>query len=402
MRILTLTNLFPNPIQPQRAVFNRRQLRLLAEHHEVRVIAPIAWPDEFRAWWSGAVRLPEGRRVTLDGLTVDHPHYYYPPGMLRNWHGDFYRWSIRRSFEEAVADFYPDLIFTPWAYPDGWAAIRLGHSAGLPVVVKSHGSDVLLLGNYPAKQRKTVEALRQADGVIAVSQDLAERIRAFGVEPERIHVVYDGVEAKLFHPKPMEEARRSLGLPNECPMILFVGNLVPVKGIDVLIDACALLASKGIEFTCNLIGQGPLRNKLERRTQRLGLERQVRLVGPVQHELLRNWYCAANVFALASHSEGVPNVLLESAACGTPFVASKVGGVPEIAHLVASRLVPAGDAAAMADALAVFLQGSSHPRKSRVTRASEEAVTELVDAFEKARERFQRKIPAAVGAATTD
>jgi glycosyltransferase involved in cell wall biosynthesis len=256
------------------------------------------------------------------------------------------------------------------------------------VVVKVHGSDVLLLQRYPARIRKTIEALRKADGIIAVSQDLACRIHKMGVRAAPVDVIHDGVEINLFHPGPMLQARQSLGLESDGSIILFVGNLVPVKGIDVLIAACARMHRAGLAFSCNLIGEGPLRATLDRQIRQLGLENSVHLLGSKPHAELPDWYRAATVVALASHSEGVPNVLLEAAASGTPFVASRVGGIPEIAHLGASRLVPAGDMAALADALTEFLTGPRSPRPVPAIRNAKATAEDMIVAFDHARRRY--------------
>jgi glycosyltransferase involved in cell wall biosynthesis len=384
---LTLTNLYPSPLHPTRATFNRQKIRLLAARHPVAVVAPILWTDEWAAWWRGGASLPRSRRVTCDGITVDHPRYIYPPKVLRGWYGHCFRESVRPAFRRALAEFRPDLIFAPWAYPDGWAAVQLGHRAGLPVVIKVHGSDILRLSLHPQRERGTVEALRQAEGIVAVSHDLKERVVALGADPDRVRVVYDGIDSELFHPGPRDAARarlaREIGVQGR--VVLYIGNLLPVKGLEVLIDAFARLAGHEIDFTGLLIGQGPLRPRLEDRIARLGLRDRVKLIGPRPHDRLPDWYRAADLFVLPSRSEGVPIVLLEAAACGTPFVASRVGGIPEIAHLGASRLVPAGDAGALAEAIRAGLAGDLDPPMGHrdAVRGHDEAVSELVDFFER-------------------
>jgi glycosyltransferase involved in cell wall biosynthesis len=386
MRILTLTNLYPTPFHPTRATFNRQKIRLLASRHPVAVIAPILWTEELAARWRGAAPLPRDRQVACDGITVDHPRYVYPPKVMRSWYGHCFRESVRSTFQRVVAEFRPDLVFAPWAYPDGWAAVQLGHRAGLPVVIQVHGSDILQLGRYPRRAGGTIAALRQADGILAVSQDLQERVVAYGADPSRVRVVYDGIDAELFHPGPQDAARARLvrELTLHGPVVLYIGNLLPVKGLEVLIDAFALLAGQGVDFTALVIGQGPLRSRLEDRARRLGLGGRVKLLGPRPHDQLPDWYRAADLFVLPSYSEGVPIVLLEAAACGTPFVASRVGGIPEIAHLGTSRLVKAGDAAALAEAIRTGLEerpGPS-PHDRGAVRSHAEAVSELVDFFE--------------------
>ncbi len=111
MRVLALTNLYPNPYQPNRATFNRQILRHLAGHHPVAVIAPLAWTDEWAARRRRSEPVPSGRRVTCDGITVDHPRYLYPPKVLRSWYGHFFRRSVRASFDRALTEFRPDLVF---------------------------------------------------------------------------------------------------------------------------------------------------------------------------------------------------------------------------------------------------------------------------------------------------
>jgi glycosyltransferase involved in cell wall biosynthesis len=387
MRILTLTNLYPTPFHPTRATFNRQKIRLLADRHPVAVIAPILWTEEWAARMSGKAALPRGRRVTCDGIVVDHPRYLYPPKVLRGWYGHCFRESVRPAFRRALAEFRPDLVFAPWAYPDGWAAVQLGHRAGLSVIIKVHGSDILRLSLHPRRSRGTVEALQQADGIVAVSHDLKERVVGLGADPARVRVIYDGIDAGLFHPGPREAARARLAGEVEMRgrVVLYIGNILPVKGLEVLIDAFARLAGQGADFTGLLIGQGPLRPRLEDRIARLGLRDRVKLLGPRPHDRLPDWYRAADLFVLPSHSEGVPIVLLEAAACGTPFVASRVGGISEIAHLGASRLVPAGDAGALAEAIRAGLGGDLEPPPGYrdAVRGHDEAVSELVDCFER-------------------
>lgn len=380
MRILTLTNLYPNPLEPQRAVYTRLQMRELAQRHDLAVIAPIAWTDEFVHWRHRRV-LPRTRQSTLDGICIEHPRYYFMPRTLRRWHGHFYHWSVRSTFQRALAEFRPDLVYAPWAYPDGWAAVHLGHAAGLPVVVKVVGSDFLSLHAYPDRRPGTLAALQDADAVIAVSQDLARRMTDAGIGSNKIRVVYDGIDPTVFVPGDRQDACRRLGLPHHLPLILFVGNLLPVKGLDVLLDACVRLTRAGLSYRCHLIGQGPLRAKLERDVRTIGLGDHVRFMGTIPNNELPDWYRAARVLALPSRSEGVPNVLLEATACGTPFVASRVGGIPEIAHFGKSLLVTPQDPAELTSALAHMLSDSSRTSPTPPPRSRAQSARELLDVF---------------------
>jgi glycosyltransferase involved in cell wall biosynthesis len=334
INVIALTTLYPNSAQPHRAPFNRHQLRLLASRTPVRVIAPVGFRSP----------KPSLRSTTLDEITVDHPTFYYPPGFALGWHGHAYFHSVRRMFQRAVREFRPDVVFAPWAYPDGWAAVRLASRHRLPVVIQVHGSDIKLLADYPAKQAATVSALMAATSIVAVSGDLARDVAALGVPSERITVNYDGIDPELFHPGDRAKAKAIIGESEAKPIVLFVGNLVPVKAVHRLVDAVA-----GLPVRTIIVGAGPLRDRLELLAKSLAVD--IRFTGSIALEALKSYYQAANVFVLPSESEGVPNVLLEASACGTPWVASDVGGIPEIAHLGRSTLVPRGDVESLRSAI---------------------------------------------------
>jgi glycosyltransferase involved in cell wall biosynthesis len=384
MKILALTNLYPNPYQPHRAPYNRHQFRMLGELHALRVIAPIAWADEWAARRTHPP-LPSGRQLTRDGLTVDHPRYWYTPKILRRFYGRFFLASVRRTFDRAVSEFQPDIVFAPWAYPDGYAAVKLARQAMLPVVVQVHGSDVRSLDAIPSRLAGTAWALQQADGVIAVSRELAGRVNALGVDGDRVHVVIDGVDLQQFHPGDRIAAKSKVSMASGIKHLLFVGNLVHVKGIDVLLSACTQLPRQLGPWQLHLVGEGPLRGRLVRQSNSLGIGDHVRFHGSIPHEVLPDWFRAADLFVLPSRSEGVPNVLLEAAACGLPFVASDVGGIPEIADIGASQLVPPENPQLLSQAIVEMLSRPALPPAP--PRDRRQAVAEIARFLESCCER---------------
>ncbi|HND52412.1 MAG TPA: glycosyltransferase, partial [Pirellulaceae bacterium] len=330
MRLLFLSNEFPNQVEPTKATFNYDLLTALANEHDVTAISPISWWDEVKT----RLREPAKAWVTerqIGRLTVKHPRFFYTPGRLRHWYGDFLWWSLRPTVAKILSGPRPDCVFSYWAHPDGDAAVRLARKLDVPSIVMVGGSDVLLVAREPRRGKCIADVLRKADAVMAVSRDLAEKVAAMGVSPDRIHVMRRGVDETLFHPGDRADARRQLQLPLDRRLILWVGRMVPVKGLDILLAACSQLKERVPDFQLLLVGDGPLRASLEAEVRQRGLTDHVRFIGSVDHDRLGPWFRAADLTVLPSRSEGIPNVLLESLACGTPFVASAVGGVPEIA-----------------------------------------------------------------------
>jgi glycosyltransferase involved in cell wall biosynthesis len=355
MRILCVSNLFPNPFQPGKGVFNYRLFAGIARHADVRVISPILWTDELRARRGGARPFPRGSWTAWEGLQVLYPRYLYTPGCLRQYYGAFFEACLRRSFQRALAEFQPDLVHACWAYPDGWAVWRLARECRLPVTLKIHGSDLELVDRFPSRKPRTVEVLSNVDGIFTVSDSLRDRAVELGAPGERVWTIFEGTDTERFSPGNRRQARQELGLPPDGRRLLLVGNLVPVKAIHHFIDACRRLVAERVDFTADLLGDGPLRGTLENQIDRLGLGDRVRLRGQKPNGELPQWYRAADLVVLSSESEGIPNVLVEAASCGTPFVATNVGGISEIAHLSSGELVPPGDSAALAQAIAAML-----------------------------------------------
>jgi glycosyltransferase involved in cell wall biosynthesis len=222
-----------------------------------------------------------------------------------------------------------DLIDAHYFYPDGVAAVMLGRAFGLPVTVTARGSDINVLPNYALPRRLIRRAARQADGVIAVSSALAGKLAGLGVEQSRITVLRNGVDPKVFRPvTPFEPGEG----PPPRPLAISVGNLVPLKGHDLVISALTDLPG----LTLWIVGGGPERGRLEALARDLNVAGRVRFLGVVPHERMPEVYSAADVLVLASEREGWPNVLLEAMACGTRVVTTKVSDVSDLVNTPAA------------------------------------------------------------------
>lgn len=355
MNCLVLASDFPNRYEPWRGPFHRRQFQCLSALCGVTVIEPLAWPRMLRKPVLAA--LPGRPEGFLDGITAYHPILWHTPvlGRRRLWRGGLS--AVRRALKLARPASF-DVVLATFAYPHGLVARELAGQLGLPYAIKVRGTD---LHGLPAKGWRrdlTAQALEAAAAVVPVSSNLAAITRELGVPAEKVHLLPNGVDGAAFPVLPREEARRRLHEPEYGRLLLFVGRLVPVKGIDVLLRALAQhnAAAPGQGARLVLAGEGPLRRRLEALAAELGLAQSVRFLGQRPPEEVALWLNAADALVLSSHNEGCPNVVLEALSCGAPVVASRVGAVPDLLDGSCGVTCEPGDAAGLAEALGRALQ----------------------------------------------
>jgi teichuronic acid biosynthesis glycosyltransferase TuaC len=344
MKILTFSTLFPNAGTPGHGVFVETRLRhLLASGQvEARVVAPVPWfpPPASRlashAWFA---RVP--RHELRHGIAVTHPRFPVIPKVGTNLSPMLLAQAAKAEIGRILDEGYDfDLIDAHYFYPDGVAAAMLGRHFNKPVVVTARGSDITLLPRYRLPRRMIRWAAERAGAVITVCNALRDEVVALGIDGRRVTALRNGVDLELFRPV----AR----MPNAKFTLLAVGHLVPVKGQQLIIGALPLLP----DVRLVLAGDGPDRRKLERLARELGVHERVAFLGAVPQAQLRAHYGAADALVLASSREGWANVLLESMACGTPVVASRVYGTPEVvaapeAGVLMDERTPQGVAAAV-------------------------------------------------------
>jgi len=255
--------------------------------------------------------------------------------------------GARRALRRMLASGYAfDLIDAHYFYPDGVAAVMLGRAFDRPVTITARGSDLNLIPDHALPRRMIRWAAREADGLITVSAALKRRLVDLDVDPARIMVLRNGVDLATFHPIDQDVARARIGLDGR--VLAMVGNLVPLKGHDLVIAALPEL--DGVSLV--IAGDGPESTRLKALAAGLGVSDRVRFMGRIAHEALVDVYGAADALVLASSREGWPNVLLEAMACGTPVVATPVGGVGEIVTAPeAGILMTERSASAVADAV---------------------------------------------------
>jgi teichuronic acid biosynthesis glycosyltransferase TuaC len=383
MRVLVLSATFPNASQPNRGVFRR-----LAARCQIVVVAPIPW-FPLNRWirpdMDGAPHVE-----SQDGLTVYHPRYFCLPRYGKFLDGLFYALSLvpfllrlRRRFDFEVIDAH-------FAFPDGTGAALLGRLFGRPVVITLRGS-IARLSTYRLHRPQLRWALSRAARVTAVADYLRRVAIAIGISGNRIRVIPNGVDLASFSPVERIEARRACGLPTDRTILLTVAALYGWKGQHLVVEALPTLLRRHPDILYVMVGSPRAEEPsyvptLRRRVAELKLEHHVRFAGPQPHASLGQWFNAANISVLATRSEGCPNVLLESLACGVPVVATEVGGVPEVVRAgVDGFLVPYNDVAALGDALGKAL-GESWDREALVRRAG---TFDWADAVEEVLEELQ-------------
>lgn len=344
MRLQVITNLFPLPWEPNRATFNRQQFSNLSVKNRVRVLVVVSWLARLRNL-SASLRPCKG-----DDPEVHYGWYFYVPGVFRASYPFTLLASLLPRFR-SVKRFKPDCLLLSWAYPDAVAGALLGLALGIPFVIKVHGSDINVFAGVPSRARQIRWAMKRARAVVSVSRDLARKVEALGIDPGKIHVIYNGVDHGLFRPADRQLARRELGLVPSGKIILYVGNLKEEKGCLELVRAFALVAGQRRDATLYLVGRGPDAGRVAALVDTLELKDRVHLVGGMDHPELPRWFNASDVVTLPSFNEGVPNVLLEAMACGVPVVASRVGGIPEIVPEHGGLLFDPGDTKSLAECL---------------------------------------------------
>ena len=278
--------------------------------------------------------------------------YFSLPGVGRNSNG----WWLNRALCARMRESRAEAILAYRAYPEGYAAVLAGRSLNVPAIISVRGSDLKALPASGAIRQKTETAMREAAAVLAVSQDLADCALALGARPERVHLMRNGVDRQVFRPEGKTAAREALNFPVEARLVLFVGNLLPVKGVSILVEAIATLRRGGAAgLQLAIIGDGNLEPQLRKQAYSAGMRDVVHFLGQRRPVEIARWMNAADVLCLPSESEGLPNVVLEAFSCGCPVVGTTVGGTPELVVPGCGLLVPPRDVAALSQAIAEAL-----------------------------------------------
>lgn len=370
MRVLVTSRLYPSSSSPVRGTFVHEQVRFLGSHCRIEVVSPtpLSLPVPGFGRWTAYGRV--GRLEVRDGIEIRYPRYLSLPRRLLFSHA----WRFYLAALGRAARTPPDLIHAHLAYPDGMAAVEYGRRLGCPVVISVHGHDVREIPRANPRWRGLVaRALARAAAVIVSSGDVRERVRALGVEEERIHAIPQGVDCRLFTTGPGRPGR---GGPWR---ILYVGRHDRRKGLDVLLEAMHRLRQDGRDLQLRLVGGSPVSGTAEeyrRKVDALALADCVEFVEEQPHEAIPGFMAEADLFVLPSFYDSFGIVVAEAMACGLPVVATRCGGPEELVEEESGKLVPTGDAEGLASGILEVIE--SYGRYDReAIRARAEARWDL-------------------------
>lgn len=259
-----------------------------------------------------------------------------------------------------------NIIHAHSVIPTGLLGVIVAKIMGCPCVITSHGMDI---NNFDVKSiygHLISFSLNHCNKAIAVSVDLAEKMKSQGICGDKLVILRNAVDTERFKPSKNRRLRHNYGIKESINLILFVGYLDTFKGIFDLIPAFYEITKENKNVTLMMVGTGPKKEELKKKVSKLKLNDFVIFTGNISPESMHKYYQLADIFVLPSHTDagGPPLVFIEAMACGLPVIGTNVGGIPEgIENGINGFIVPPKNVDELAEKLEILIKDKNLRKK---------------------------------------
>jgi len=347
-KILFIARRYPSSKNPIAGIFIKEHAKAVSLYEEVVVITA-----EYDPGLRSLYRINE---YIEEGVRVLRVSYRKSPVLKTTYL--IYLWGMFSAFRIIAKEgWIPDIIHAH-VYSEGVPAVMLGKFHGIPVIISEHFSSFPRGMIRGFERLKAIFAMNNANLIITVSNNLIEHLRLFGIK-NRFKVILNAFDTRFFYPSSKKRNRK-------IKRFLFVGSLIPVKGIPYLLESVATLKEKRKDFILDIIGDGIYREKYEEYANELGVRDAVIFYGLKTKKDIAQFMRNADFFVLPSIWENLPCVLIEAMACGLPVIATKVGGVPEIVNEETGILVLPKNPKALSSAILYMLDHVQDYSKEKI------------------------------------
>lgn len=346
MKLLIYSHGFPNPAEPQRSVFVKEIIRFLPPDIEVTVVAPVPFFLSRRRQQAGlAIPLRRIEPIGDRGVDIHHPRYPLLPRYflkpLIGWLEGLFTYRCVKSVRDTAGI---DLIHVNWGYPDGVAVRLLARLLRLPYVITEHQGSIGELLAKPFYNQLLGRVYRGSRRLIVVSEGMLQPLHGLSGKLSPL-VVYNGIDLARFT---LAQKR------NQPQRLLFIGNLIPAKGVHRLIQALALLRDQGRDFSLDIVGAGSQKRELEAQVKALRLSGSVSFLGVIDSARIPRLLNDYDALVLPTLAESFGIVLIEAMAAGLPVISTCCGGPQHIVSPEVGILVQPDSAEALAEGIALL------------------------------------------------
>ena len=328
MNVLMACQNHPDKYNPYWGTFIERSINSIVEHGvDVEAIIPRPHVFPIKGFpHSHFSKLP--LKDESGAYTKYYPRYFYfpPKRFFYGLSGNSYAKNVTKFAKTNIE--IPDVIHAHHVFMDGYGMLKLSKEWNVPLVMVEHGTILREVIKWSNMSSKILKTLISASHIMCVSENLRCIAIKHGIHEDNVSVVPIGVDIDFFKKNHAIE-RNDFGLDDGTNIILYVGRLVPEKGLMYLVQSMSKIIYKHEKTIFVFAGEGAYRKNMEKQCMEMKISEHVMFLGSLDAFDLVKWYSIADIFALPSLSEGRPTVIYEAMSCELPIIATDVGGVSE-------------------------------------------------------------------------